>query len=207
MNTITALVPLSAVVASATVLAQISGIQVKAGDQVVDLMSPEAEDIIRAKYQNSRNVPDGVAFIEAAKMFEIYSTRDSDGGVGYLSRESGLNAEDAAAAIKLSIRARLDYNDEVARERNKYGCTTEGLPKIYGEAVFVFLDSMDDRRELIGEKYYQQVLAQLSPRSAAMFRRWVDASKEDIIYIKFDHKKSFEQNNVNADAVLASICS
>jgi hypothetical protein len=33
MNSITALVPLSAVVASATVLAQISGIQVKAGDR------------------------------------------------------------------------------------------------------------------------------------------------------------------------------
>ncbi len=174
--------------------------------QVFDPESPDSAEIIRESFINSDMLPDGIAFVEQARILRIIAERDFEQAVESLATESGLSIAKAEEALTLSLGALDSIAVELRNEQRQTGCESNGQQKLYGENVYVHFEQMDDVNEVISASHLAAVKRDLGEEAGLLFGDWLDSRKRNTSYIKFDFKKAYERSGESADGVLAGIC-
>ena len=169
--------------------------------QVFDPESPDSAEIIRESFINSDMLPDGIAFVEQARILRIIAERDFEQAVESLATESGLSIAKAEEALTLSLGALDSIAVELRNEQRQTGCESNGQQKLY-----VHFEQMDDVNVVISASHLAAVKRDLGEEAGLLFGDWLDSRKRNTSYIKFDFKKAYERSGESADGVLAGIC-
>lgn len=173
------------------------------GQESVDPLT--SDSTLRAKYANSRALPDALAFkIAIGTVSELYVKKPSLAQSIVRNRMSMDNAQSVAFLAKLIVEHE-SLESDISSARIDLLCS-QGVPKVTGPDVYTALDAADDAEEQIARTHLISFRRELTGDQSDKLERWIEESKDNTVYMKFDHRKLYEQQGVDPDAVIPLLC-
>lgn len=165
---------------------------------------PALDKTIRVKYANSPNLPDGIAF---AAILMLLTTMQDDSVVSrdWVIQEMGFGYTEAEAFRDRLIVVNEEFVKATARILEELLCS-HGVPKVYGDDVFVTLEIFDDAKDAIAEDHYLNFASQLPQSQAQQLQEWIDDQKLHTVSTRHSYKELYQNHDVNGDAVIARLC-
>ena len=170
-----------------------------------DVTDPDFDDTLREKYANSRELPDAIAFLIAiGTVSELYKKSPSLAQSIVRNRMSMNSAQSAEFLTKL-ISEHESLESDISSNIIDLLCS-QGAPKVSGPDVYTALDAADDAEEQIARKHLTSFRQELAAEQADRLDQWIEESKESTVYIKINHRKQYEQQDIDPDAIVPLMC-
>ncbi len=68
------------------------------------------------------------------------------------------------------------------------------------------MDAADDAEEQITRKHLIAFRQEVTADQADKLDQWIEESKETIVYMKSDHRKRYEKQGIDPDAIVPLVC-
>lgn len=168
-------------------------------------LAPENTELIREKFINSANLPDGVAFHEILLILEHTAPDDRRFAVALVGQEMKLAKPEAEKMLDLLLNSFQTLQLDIDEAHLALGCNGE-IAAAYGDDVYRAFEAMDDKTYELAQIHLDALADSLPHADAARLHKWVATKKLSMSHVKFKHKAAYERSGKSADAVLAAIC-
>jgi len=160
----------------------------------------------RSSFDNSPELPDGLAFVATLRMLRAMESEEPELTVGLIETEMGLDSN-SANKLADSLLAALEKFDSDESATVRETVCEYGVPKAVGDSAFELLDSMDDARAKLAERHLSAFRQTLKGDTQSRFQQWLEYRKLNIVHVTYDHKKMAElHGRDNMDGEVAGLC-
>lgn len=174
-----------------------------------DAQEPLYEEIIRAEFERTSDLPVGVSFKVTLGLLEDLNEEDPDYALYHLRHEMGFDQADdddkSRELLEELLVIRKTITAEVREENRRLGCLS-GIPVAAGEEIYPILEAMDDTEEIVANRYLSSLKRKLDTDTAERLDRWLEDQKTNITQVKYNQRGLYEWSGESVDAKLASIC-
>lgn len=171
----------------------------------IDLDSPEIARTIRAKYVQSADLPDGVAFYTILSNLSEMNKVDRESAIGSVQRHMRLSQFEAEQFLeRLLGELALIANEHDNITRN-LACRS-GSPALARDQIFPIFEALDDAWTTLGARHLANTKEELDQESASKLQAWVESKKLSITHVSFRQKEHWEQTGGNPNNALGAIC-
>jgi len=171
-----------------------------------DLDDPEIARTIRAKYIQSANLPDGLAFYITMNTLSMMNSVDRESAIGSVQDNMGLSPSESEQVLDHLLRTldslKIDH-DKISRD---LACTPSRRPPA-GDEIYSVFEAMDDAWGTVGRRYLAITKKELGQENSARLQQWVESNKFSIAHVMYRHKEHWEQTGGNPNETLLGICS
>lgn len=197
---------LSGMLLSASALAQTSS-ERPSDSRTFTIDSPEVRASIRKEWKGSPDLPDGIAFVQQARLLQtaVAAAGDAQDASFHFRVQLGVTEDEGAKIYEQMLLGLKAYETETDAMTYSSACE-RGAPRAFNEDAYNVLESIDDAREGIAEKAYRSAIAELPAHVATAFSRWLQDQKKNLTYTKFDYAKFDQATGRNQSVTLAQIC-
>jgi hypothetical protein len=182
------------ILALPSVADEITGNEIQSGQ--------DRDELVRAKYQNGQDLPDGIAFTH---LLRVLSSQEHQ--IASYILQDGLEIDSPTSDQLLSamLTTIVELEAEIRDEILSIGCIGN-VPRLYGDEVYGLLEAIDDAEENVGLKKLLEFRNEIGPELSTKLMRWISEEKSNISSIQYDPKKVHQQAGRTGDATLAEIC-
>lgn len=166
----------------------------------------DASPNYRFFYDKTTSVPDKV-FLPKFLDYFVDGLADEHGRIHALAEAKArmhLSTDEEANAF---IDMMVDLNSIIQADNKEsirdVVCPLD-MPRPTGKDVFIALDAVDDRRDLVSESVLNDLRRHLGPEAFRYFDEWMDVVKLQSKIIRIDHSKMYQGRN--PDVVRQSAC-
>jgi hypothetical protein len=160
------------------------------------------DNLVRDKYINSPQLPDGPAFTH---LVGLLSSMDEETASQILQSALEIDADESTHILDRISEEYGRLHAAIAAANVDEGCIS-GVPRVYGDDVYPVLDAMDDDAERVGTTRLARFLKETDPKIATKLMQWIRTQKTNISYVKFDHEKLHSPTGYSGDVTLSTIC-
>jgi len=173
-------------------------------DQNDDLVAGNPEDTAQTKDRLSRQIPDGLLFMQVLDLLQLGSPAD-ESVVELVQSEMDLDENEAGDFIYLMSSTRRFIDSETEGVEERTACKS-GVPVATGEEVYRVLDAMFDEMASIAAKHLHLLKKNIGPEKATRLQQWLERQEPTASYAKLDYKERFERHGIDPDTILARVC-
>src|SRR5690606_2254606 len=166
---------------------------------------PESGPPVRVKYDQTANLPDGLAFISTLRVLSEMSAIDTDSAIDLIQRGMGFSQDDAQSFLDLVLEMSRAYSADYDRQARLLFCSKE-KPRPAGNNLYPLFEALDDSELPLGNKYLALIKAELSQDKAARFQAWLNSRKSNITLVRVRHKEHYEQLGRDPDQTVYALC-
>jgi hypothetical protein len=171
-----------------------------------DLSDPANQNLIRARYSRSPELPDGLAYASTLNLARELNSIDSGDAEFMVATEMGLDEESAKDFLAIVLAAAADFDEQMAKRIESISCDN-GVPRSRGDDAFLLTTSGDDARAAYSEQHLAQFKVRLNKDLASRFQHWLDSAKLNITHVTFDHKELARVSGItNVDRKMTALC-
>jgi len=173
---------------------------------MVNVEMPDfAAETILVKYENSEDLPDGIAFSVTLLSLTYLHADHPNMALDLIAQEMELEQEEAELFRDRLVEINDAYREEVIAMQYDLLCSG-GVAKVYGDDVYSVFHTFDVAKDALAEDYYYALKSELREDQSDKLTQWVDARKLNTTSIRFDYKKRYEQRGRSVDAKAAEMC-
>ena len=174
-------------------------------DQNDDLVAGNPEDTAQSEDRLSRQVPDGLLFMQILDLLRRMGSSADESAVELVQSEMDLDENEARDFIYLMSSTRHFIEAETEGVEERTACKS-GVPIATGEEVYRVLDAMFDEMANIAAKHLHLLKKNIGPEQATRLQQWLERQEPTASYAKLDYKERFERHGIDPDTILARVC-
>lgn len=176
-----------------------------ASGQTSLLDSPEAQSLVRVSYQNSSELPDGIAFVEVLNVLRQLETQDVETGIVLVQTGMDMNEADAIAFYALLMQLLADIDEEVLLAQHDLACATSNS-EVEEDRVYEILNAIDDVRALVSAEQLSLFSRDIGETLAEQLIKWIREEKLNIVYVLYEHERATERSGLASSTILTQQC-
>ena len=160
----------------------------------------------RLKYQNSPDLPNGIAFHMTLIQLDHFNTRFGPAdAASTVAQELGLGNVDSHNFLSQALTTHYLMNTDVMAQLASHACQFVGS-SVEKKDKYAALQQMDDIRKAIYDHYYQQTKANLDPAIAERLQQWIDDTKVNMVHYEIDSEESDQRSGRDSTVKLERMC-
>ena len=161
-----------------------------------------SETPFKLKYENSPDLPNGIAFYMTLRALDHFNERDA---AGWVEQELGLSSVDSDAFVSRALTTLDVVNTDIKAQQTRLACEYAG-PSVYKKVQFAALQQMYDIEKAVYDHYYDQTKASLDVEVGERLQQWMDDQKLSIGHFEIDFEKSYQKRGSDPAVTLSGMC-
>ncbi len=172
---------------------------------VAQNMPLESPEHVRAVYDQTSALPDGLAFVSTIRMLAVMNDADNASALNVIERGVGLTGVEAQEFLSDILAAYDSFNADYDAYTKQLLCPTNKARPV-GDEIYPLFEAMDDAQETLGTKHLDAFSAELGKDEAARLHAWLVSRKHSITHVKIQYKPHYEEARAIPDEKLYDIC-
>lgn len=160
----------------------------------------------RVKYENSPDLPNGIAFYMALIHLDHLNTRfGAADAAASVTQELGLSNVDSHNFVSQALTTLYLIDTDVRTQLTGHACQFAG-PSVAKKDKYAALQQTYDIHTAIYDHYYEQTKASLDPDAGERLQQWMNERKLDIGHFEIDFEKADQRNGTDSTVTLSGLC-
>jgi hypothetical protein len=160
----------------------------------------------RVKYENSPELPNGIAFHMTLLHLDHFNTNYGPADAAeWVAQELGLSRVDAHNFVSQALTTLYLIDSDVSAQLESHACQFAGKG-VATEDKYAALQQTYDIEKAIYDHYYDQTKASLDRDTAERLQQWMDKEKLSIGHMEIDFEKADQQKGRDPADRFSKMC-
>ena len=160
----------------------------------------------RLKYENSPDLPNGIAFYMTLIELDHFNTQFGPADPAeWVAQELGLSNVDAHSFVSQALTTLYLINTDVRAQLASHACQFAG-PSVEKKDMYAALQQTYDIHKAIYDHYYDQTEANLDPDTGERLQQWMDERKLTTGHWEIDFEKADQRSGRDSTVTLSKMC-
>lgn len=167
---------------------------------------PRIELPYRVKYENSPDLPNGIAFY--MMLLTLDDMHAQSGGVDsglWVEEELQLNSVDSSNLVSQALRALYLMKNDIATQLAGHSCQFAGA-EVSKSSKYAALQQTYDIEKAIYDHYYDQFKASFDSDTGEKLQRWIDTQKLHAGHFEIDFEEADRRTGQDSTGMLSILC-
>jgi hypothetical protein len=168
--------------------------------------SSDSEFPYRVEYENSPDLPNGIAFHMTLIHIDHFNTEHGPADAAeWVAQELGLSNVDAHNFVSQALTTLYLIDSDVRAQLESHACQFAG-PDVEKKDKYAALQQTYDIHKAIYDHYYDQTKASLAPDTGKRLQEWMDDEKLSIGHLEIDFEESDKRTGKDSTETLSVLC-